>query len=236
MHTDLNRGPLAWMAGHPVAANLIMLACIVGGLLMLQNMRQEVFPSFDIDSVSVSVAYPGASPEEIEEGIILAVEEAVTGLDGIDEIRSSAKEGVGTVVIEALSGTDMQRLTNEVKSEIDRIITFPDDAEEPTVTQNSGRKRGLSIVLFGDTTERTLHEITEQVRDELLQEKAINQVQLYGVRPLEISIEISQENLRRYNLTLQQVAKIVGSSSLDLPGGSIKTDAGEIMVRMKERR
>jgi multidrug efflux pump subunit AcrB len=236
MHTDTNRGALAWMAGHPVAANLIMLACIVGGLLMLQNMRQEVFPSFDIDSVTVSVAYPGASPEEIEEGIILAVEEAVTGLDGIDEIRSSAKEGVGTVVIEALSGTDMQRLTNEVKSEVDRIITFPVDAEEPNVTQNSGRKRGLSVVLFGDTTERTLHEITEQVRDELLQEKAINQVQLYGVRPLEISIEVSQENLRRYNLTLQQVAKVVNNANLDLPGGSIKTDAGEIMVRMKERR
>ena len=234
-HAD-NRGALAWMAGHPVAANLVMLACIIGGLLMLQNMRQEVFPTFDIDSVTVSVSYPGASPEEIEEGIILAIEEAVNGLDGIDEIRSVALEGVGVVTIEALSGTDMQRLTNEVKSEVDRIITFPEDAEEPNVVQNSRRKRGLSVVIFGDTTEQTLHEITEEIRDEFLQEPTINQVALFGIRPMEISIEISQENLRRYGLTLQNVAAIIGKSSLDLPGGTIKTDAGEIMVRMKERR
>jgi len=231
-----HKGALAWMASHPVAANLIMLTFIIGGLMMIPHMRQEVFPSFDIDSVTVSVAYPGASPEEIEEGIVLSIEEAVNGLDGIDEVRSLSKEGMGTVTIEALSGTDMQRLTNEVKSEIDRIITFPADIEEPNVTQNSGRKRGLSIVLFGDTTERTLHNIAELVRDDLLQESAITQIQLFGVRPLEISIEISQENLRRYNISLQQVSKIIKSSSLDLPGGSIRTDSGEIMVRMRERR
>ena len=236
MQNETNRGALAWMAGHPVAANLIMLACIIGGLLMMQNIRQEVFPVFDIDSVTVSVSYPGASPEEIEEGIILAIEEAVTGLEGIDEIRSVAKEGVGSVTIEALEGTDMQRLTNEIKSEVDRIITFPEDAEEPNVVQNTRHRHGLSLVIYGDTTEQALHEITEEVRDELLQEKSINQLEILGTRPMEISIEISQENLRRYGLTLQEVAKQIGNSSLDLPGGTIKTDAGEIMVRMKERR
>jgi len=236
MQPNTRKGPLAWMAGHPVAANLVMLACIIGGFLMLQNMRQEVFPTFDIDTVTVSVAYPGASPEEIEEGIILAIEEAVAAIDGIDEVRSVAKEGVGTVTIEAIDGTDMQRLTNEIKGEVDRIITFPEDAEEPNVVQNSGRKRGLSVVIFGDTGERSLHEITEGVRDELLQEKAITQVELFGVRPLEIGVEIPQETLRRYNLTLAKVADQIAASNLDLPGGSIRTDAGEIMVRMKERR
>jgi len=231
-----HRGALAWMASHPVAANLIMLTFIIGGLMMIPHMRQEVFPSFDIDSVTVSVAYPGASPEEIEEGIVLSIEEAVNGLDGIDEIKSLSKEGMGRVIIEAQSDTDMQRLTNEIKSKVDRIITFPADIEEPNVVQNSGRKRGLSIVLFGDTTERTLHNIAELVRDDLLQESEITQIQLFGVRPLEISIEISQENLRRYNITLQQVSKIIKSSSIDLPGGSIRTDSGEIMVRMRERR
>jgi len=231
-----HKGSLSWMASHPVAANLIMLTFIIGGLMMIPHMRQEVFPSFDIDSVTVSVAYPGASPEEIEEGIVLSIEEAINGLDGIDEIRSLSKEGMGIVTIEAISGTDMQRLTNEIKSKIDRIITFPADIEEPNVAQNSGRKRGLSIVLYGDTTERTLHNIAELVRDDLLQESEITQIQLFGVRPLEISIEISQENLRRYNISLQQVSKIIQSSSLDLPGGSIRTDSGEIMVRMRERR
>ncbi len=236
MQQPLNRGALAWMAGHPVAANLVMLACIIGGLLMMQNIRQEVFPTFDIDSVTVSVSYPGASPEEIEEGIILAIEEAVNGLEGIDEVRSVAKEGVGTVTIEALTGTDMQRLTNEVKSEVDRIVTFPEDAEEPNVTQSSRHRRGLSIVVFGDTSERALHEITEGIRDELQQEPELNELDVLGVRPLEIAIDISQENLRRYGLTLQNVASQIAASSLDLPGGTIKTDAGEIMVRMKERR
>jgi len=231
-----DKGVLAWMASNPVTANLIMFAFIVGGLMMLPHMRQEVFPSFDIDSVTVSVAYPGASPEEIEEGIVLAIEEAVNGLDGIDEVHSSSKEGMGTVTIEALTGTDMRRLTNEIKSEIDRIITFPADIEEPNVVQNSGRKRGLSIVVFGDTTERTLHKITEGIRDDLMQEKEITQLQIFGARPLEISIEISQDNLRRYNTSLEKIAQIIKRSSLDLPGGTIKTDSGEIMVRMKERR
>jgi len=234
-HTD-KRGALAWMASHPVAANLVMLACIIGGLLMLQNMRQEVFPTYDLDTVTVSVAYPGASPEEIEEGIILPIEEAINGIDGIDEVSSKAKEGSGTVTVEALDGTDMQRLTNDIKSAVDRIITFPVDAEEPNVVQNTNHPHGLSVVIFGDTSERTLHEITEQVRDELLQERGMDQMALSGIRPLEISIEVSQENLRRYGLSLQQVAKSVEGSSLDLPGGSIKTDSGEIMVRMKERR
>ena len=126
-------GPIAWMAGHSVAANLIMLMCLVGGFIALRNIKQEVFPNIAIDAVNVSVSYPGASPEEVEDGIILVIEEAVRGLDGVSEIISVANEGSGTVTVDALAGTDIQKLSQDIQGEIDRIRTFPDDAEEPQV-------------------------------------------------------------------------------------------------------
>ncbi len=230
------KGPVAWMAGHSVAANLVMLACIIGGLLFLNNIRQEVFPEFEIDVVNVRVVYPGASPEEVESGIILAIEDAVSGLEGIDEINSSAKEGIGTVTIEALSGTDMQRLTQDIQKEVDRITTFPEDAEKPQVTVAARKRQVVSLVLYGDAKEHVLHELAEQFRDRLLQDPGITQVDLAGVKPLEIGIEIAQENLRRYRLSLGQIAQRITDASIDLPGGSIKTGSGEILIRMKERR
>ena len=230
------KGPVAWMAGHSVAANLVMLACIIGGLLSLNNIRQEVFPEFEIDAISVSVVYPGASPEEVESGIILAIEDAVSGLEGIDEINASAKEGIGTVVINALSGADLQRLTQDIQKEVDRITTFPEDAEKPQVTVISRKRQVISIVLYGAAKENVLHELAEQFRDRLLQDPGITQVELSGVKPMEISIEIAQENLRRYRLSVGQIAQRISDASIDLPGGSIKTGSGEILIRMKERR
>ena len=224
------------MAGHSVAANLVMLACIIGGLLSLNNIRQEVFPEFEIDAISVSVVYPGASPEEVESGIILAIEDAVSGLEGIDEINASAKEGIGTVVINALSGADLQRLTQDIQKEVDRITTFPEDAEKPQVTVISRKRQVISIVLYGAAKENVLHELAEQFRDRLLQDPGITQVELSGVKPMEISIEIAQENLRRYRLSVGQIAQRISDASIDLPGGSIKTGSGEILIRMKERR
>ncbi|MGR9073677.1 MAG: efflux RND transporter permease subunit [Gammaproteobacteria bacterium] len=233
---SFSHGPIAWMAGHSVAANLLMAACLIGGLLFLNDIRQEVFPEFEADAVSVSVAYPGASPEEVESGIILAIEDAVSGLDGIDEINSTAREASGTVIIEALTGADIQRLTQEIQKEVDRIITFPEDAEKPVVKVISRKRQVVSLVLYGDAKENVLHELAEQFRDRLLQDPGITQVDLAGVKPMEIGIEISQENLRRYRLSLGDVARRLTDSSIDLPGGSIKTAGGEILIRMKERK
>ncbi|MCB2183596.1 MAG: efflux RND transporter permease subunit [Desulfobulbaceae bacterium] len=229
-------GAISWMAGNSIAANLIMLACLIGGYLFLTNIKQEVFPAFELDIIQVSVAYPGASPEEVESGIILAIEEAVNALDGIEEVTSSANEGVGTVTIEALTGTDIQKLSQDVQSEIDRITTFPEDAEQPEVRILSTKRRVLSIILAGDAAPASLHELAEQLRDQLLQDPGITQAELSGVRPLEISIEVSQDNLRRYNLTLDEVSQRIQNASIDLPGGSVKTESGEILIRVKERR
>lgn len=230
------RGAIAWMAGNPVAANLIMLVCLVGGLIMTTQIKQEIFPEFESDTVVVSVAYPGASPEEVEQGIVLAIEERVSGLDGVKQITSSSTEGVGTVRVESLSGADVERLTQDIKGEVDRITSFPEDAETPKVTLATNRRQTLSIALYGDLDERILRELAETVRDELLQDPDITQIDFSGVRPLQISVEISQDTLRTYGLTLQQVADIVGRSALERPGGSVKTTQGEILVRVNDRR
>ncbi len=230
------RGPVAWMAGHSVAANLIMAMCLVGGLFALTNIKQEVFPDITLDMVSVTVPYPGASPEEVEEGILLSIEEAVRGLDGVDDVTSVASEGAGTVTIEALLGADIQKLADDVRSEVDRIRTFPEEAEEPVITIVAPQREVLDVVLYGDAPVKTLHELAEQVRDQMLQDPDITRVDLEGIPPLEIGIEIPEAELRRYGLTLEGVALRLARASVDLPGGGLKTESGEVLVRVTERR
>jgi multidrug efflux pump subunit AcrB len=186
--------------------------------------------------VSVSVAYPGASPEEVEQGIVLAVEEAVQGLEGVKEVRSTASEGRALIQVEAIEGQNMNRLWQDVESEVSRITTFPDEAEEPEISITE-RKRGvMTLALYGAGNELVLREAAEIVRDELLQDPGITQVELNGVRDFEVHIELSRETLRRFGLTLEDVARTVRQASVDLGAGSVKTRAGDVLVRMKDRR
>ena len=230
------RGAIRWMAGHSVAANLIMLMCLVGGFISLRGIKQEVFPEITLDAVTVSVSYPGASPEEVESGIILAIEEAVRGLDGVEKVTSVAGEGSGSVTVEVLLGADVQTVAQDVQSEVDRITTFPEDAEEPQVRVASRKRQVLDLVLYGKAPDTVLHRLGERVRDQLLQDSNVTQVELSGLPPLEIGIEISQENLRRYGLTLAQVARRLSDASVDVPGGGLKTESGEVLLRVRERR
>jgi len=230
------KAAIRWMAENHVAANLLMLVFVVGGLLLGPKVKQEVFPEVSLDWISVSVPYPGAGPEEVEEGILLKVEENLTGVDGIKQIKATAAEGVGTVMVEIQTGMDPDKVLQEVKSEVDRITTFPLDAEEPIISKVLNRREVISAVVYGELSERSLREWAESVRDDLLTHPEITQVDLGGVRPFEISIEIPEENLRRYNLTLEQVAQRVRRASLDLPGGTIRSAGGEILLRTKERR
>ncbi len=230
------RGAIAWMAGHPVAANLLMVICLIGGVFMMRNIQKEVFPEIAADIIMVSVPYPGASPEEVEQGIVLAIEESVRGLDGVKEVTSSAREGAGIVTVEALQGEDLTKLSQEIKSEVDRIRTLPEDAEEPVIEIVSRKRPVIDLQVYGGVEETVLRELAERARDRLLQDPDITQVELRGAQPLEISIEVSQENLRRYGLTLDTVAARLRSASVELPGGGIKTAQGEILVRVMERR
>lgn len=232
-----NPPSVAWMAKNPVAANLLMLVFLIGGAIILfTQVKQEVFPEFEIDLVRISVPYPGASPDEVEKGIILAIEEAVRGLDGVKEVTSTALEGAASVNVELRYDADKRKAVSDIKNEIDRISSFPEDAEEPVVSIPMRRREVLSLVIYGDQEEKVLRELAESVRDDLLREEKITQVELEGVRPLEISIEVSQAQLRAYNLTIDQIAREIARSAIDLPGGGVKTSGGEILLRTTERR
>ncbi len=230
------RGAVQWMADNHVASNILMLVLVVGGLIIGKGIKQEVFPEFELDRISVTVAYPGASPAEVEDGIILPIENAVSGVDNIKRITATASESVGSVSIEIMEGADTDEVLNDVKSEVDRIRTFPEDAEKPNIAKVSNRREVMNLVVYGDVSERAIFEQAERIRDDLLGKPEITQCDLSAVRAEEISIEISEQTLRSYNLTLPRVANIIRSASLDIPGGSIKTEGGEILIRTKEKR
>lgn len=234
---DRERGPIAWMAKNAVASNVLMLVLIVGGLVTLASgIKQEVFPEVELDIVSIQVSYPGASPAEVEQAVILAVEEAVRGIDGVKKVSSTAMEGLAATHVELLLGTDKDRALNDLKSAIDRITSFPQDAERPTVSMISNRQQVISLVLYGDVDEATLRAVAENSRRELLRDERITYVELSGIRPLEISIEVPQAQLRKYGLTLDEIAARIRAASVELPGGGVKTDAGEVLLRTTERR
>jgi len=230
------KGAIEWMAGHSVTANLIMLILLLGGLYLGIRIKKEIFPYFELDLVQITVPYPGASPQEVERGIILAIEEGVQGLEGVNEVRASAREGFGTVTVEMIEGENLQRLAQDIQSEVDRITSFPEEAEEPQVVIVSRKRYVVSLALYGDQSEGILREYAEYLRDRLLQDPDITQVELTGVRNYEISIEIPQNTLRTYNLTLEEVAQRIGRTSVELPGGAVKTPGGDVLVRVKERK
>ncbi|HAI10880.1 MAG TPA: AcrB/AcrD/AcrF family protein [Phycisphaerales bacterium] len=233
--TPKSHGPVAWMVHNRVTPNILMLVFLVGGLFMTTKIKQEVFPEFTLDIVTVRVPYSGSSPEEVEQGIILAVEESVRGIVGVKEITATAAENIGTVTLELDEDADAQTVYQDIEQEVSRITTFPEEAEKPVVTLAARRREVLDLQIYGNASEWVLREIGEQVRDQLLQADGITQVDFDSVRDFEISIEIPQENLRAYNLTLRQVATIIGNSNVELPGGEIKTETGKILLRFKER-
>lgn len=224
---------VAWFASNSVAANLLVMMIFTGGLLTLPTIKQEIFPEFDTDLVSVSVTYPGASPEEIEETINVRIEEKISGLEGVKKISSTAVENVGAVTVQAQTGTDPRELLDDVKSRVDSIDTFPEEAEEPVVSEVTIKYHVISVAVSGDADERTLKRLADQVRDELSAMPEISQVELVGARPYEIAIEVSEQELRRYGLSFDEVAATVRRASLDLPGGSVREGSGEILLRTK---
>ena len=231
-----SRGPVSWMVHNRVTPNLLMLFLLLGGLFMTTQIKQEVFPEFDLDTVTVSVDYSGASPEEVEQGIILVVEEAIRAIDGVKELTATATEGKGVVSAELEEGADQQKIYLEIKQEIDRITTFPEDADEPEVSLTTHLREVLGIELYGDVSEMVLRTTADQVRDRLLQNPGITQVDLAGARDYEILVEVSQKELRAYGLTLADLAGIIENASTELPGGSVDTAGGDILLRMKDRR
>ncbi|MFO7550391.1 MAG: efflux RND transporter permease subunit [Haliea sp.] len=226
-------GPVRWFIHNPIAANLLMLFLLVGGVLGVPALEKQFFPTFELNRVSISLAYPGAGPREVEEQICIRIEEAIHDLSGIKEIRASAREGIGTVVVEAEPGYDMQRLTAEIKTRVDAINTFPLEAERPIVTELAFRHYMAAVSLAGDLSERDLKRLGEQLRDDLAAQPNVSVVELATPRPYEVSVEVSEYTLRRYGLTFGEVVAAIRGSSLNLPAGAIKDAGGDIRLQTR---
>jgi multidrug efflux pump subunit AcrB len=229
-------GPIAWMARHSVAPNLLMLVLILGGLFMTTQIKQEYLPSTAQDTVTVSIALPGATPREVEQSIILAVEEELRAVQGIDKLISTANEGSASIVAELSTDRDRRLVYNDIQQAVDRVTTFPEDAEEPQVTLDARRREVVELHLYGIVDERSLRMAAEHVRNLLLQQPEISQVDLVGVRDLEIHVEVSRAALRAYNLTLSDVAATIRQAALDRSGGTLETRGGDLLLRLADRR
>lgn len=229
-------GPIAWMAQNPVASNLLMVVILVAGLLGVSTIKQEVFPEFELDMVTISVAYPGASPEEVEQGVVLAIEEAVRGLNGIKRVGGSSNESVGVVWAELLIDADRDQVVSDVKSAVDRIQSFPEETEQPTVNLFKQARKVMSVIIAGEADIPTLHAVAGRLQGKLIATNGITKVEMEGVPPRELSIEIPRETLEGLGMTLDQIAMTIRSASLELPGGEVETRGGEILMRVADRR
>ncbi|HSG60708.1 MAG TPA: efflux RND transporter permease subunit [Pseudomonadales bacterium] len=230
-----NSGPIGWMASNPIAANLLFVLAILMGFIAIKELPKEVFPSFPPEQVTVTVPYPGSSPEEVERGILIKVEEAIRDVIGIKEIRSVARESVGVVTVQMLPGTDMGKAVNEIKMRVDSIAAFPLDAEKAIVAETIYRGAGIFVTVSADIDIASLKELTYQIREELLQIEDVTEIAMLGDREYEISIEVSQQNLERYGLTFAEVAAAIRKQSRDLPGGQMRTESGTIKLRSESQ-
>ena len=227
---------VAWFADNHVAANLLMWFLLLAGVYTGLTTKVEVFPETELDLITIATSYPGASPAEVEEGIIRQIEEKIAGLAGIKRIDSVAREGSASVTVEVIKDWDIKKLLEEIKAEVDRLTTLPEEAEKPVVREITRRSRVINVAVYGDADEATLKNLAERVKDDITNLPNITVVEIFSARTPEIHVEISEANLRRYDLTLEQVADTIRKASLDLPAGRVKSAGGEILIRTKGRR
>ncbi|MGE0385419.1 MAG: efflux RND transporter permease subunit [Gammaproteobacteria bacterium] len=227
---------IAWFVDNPVAANLIALVICVGGILQLFTLHKEEFPSIDTETISIQVPFPGAAPEEVENSVCVRIEEALEGIEGIKRVITTANEGSCAISVELLTGANKSKALDEVNSAVDGIDSFPVDTERPGIAEVTMKTTVMELVVSGNLDERSLKELAQSVRDELTELPGVSQVTLLYVRPYEVSIEVSEQTLRQFGLTLGAVAEAVRAGSADVPGGSVKTESGEVMLRAKGQR
>ncbi len=220
---------------NAVFANMLMLLILCSGFFAASRMIREVFPRFSLDLISVSVPYPGADPDEIEEGICLKLEEALEGIEGIKKINTIASEGLGQALVECQENAVLNQVKDDVVTQVDTITTFPEEAEKPVIREIKFRGDVMGIAVWGDLPEHQLRDLAQEIKDELLALKGISQVTISGSRDYEISIDLSEEKLRQFGLTFSQVSAIVARSSLNLPAGLIRTETEELRLRTQSR-
>jgi multidrug efflux pump subunit AcrB len=224
---------IEWFARNSVAANLLMAILLAGGLFSVFTIKKEIQPKIETNFITVSMPFLGASPEDVEEGILIKIEEAIQDIQGIKEISSTARRGTGNVQVEVMGEYEVSEVMDEVKSRVDAIPNFPDNTEKPVVSRTRFQQQVVLLSVYGDVPERTLKEFAKDVRNQVVTLPGISRAEILGSRDYEISIEVSEYTLQKYDLTLAAVADAVRRGSLDLPAGAIRSDAGDIQVRTK---
>ncbi|GGY34701.1 multidrug resistance protein [Bacterioplanes sanyensis] len=233
--SNYKRGPIAWMARHGVAPNLLMLFLIVGGFVMSLTIRKEFIPPFEADMIIVNVGYPGATPEEMANGVILPIENELSQLDGFKEIRAEASQGSAQVRVELENSTDKQQAYQDIQQAVNRISTFPAQIERPVVSIASRSIEVMELAMFGPLDMFALKRLAEQVREELLSSPDISKVEILGVPDEEIHVEVTQQDLQRYGLTMRQIATQIGDNALEQSAGEVKSPGGDILVTLDDK-
>lgn len=229
------QGIIAWFASNPVAANLLMIILVLLGFYTALNIRTEAFPGFSPNSISINVTYIGGSPAEVEESVAIKIEESLEGLEGVKEISSRISSNNASVTVTAKEGFDLKTLKDEIKLRVDSITTFPEQAERPIIKEQTFEKRVLSIELFGEADPYTLKNTAERLKDQLLELKSVNKIDINGVKNYQISIEVSEYNLQKYNLSMQQIAEAIRKNSVNLSSGSLETNSRNINIKTEQQ-
>lgn len=225
-------GLVIWFARNPIAANLLMVFIVAAGIFTLSfRLPLEVFPSFSLEQVSIRVPFKGASPNEVEEAVTSKIEESVQELAGIKEMTSVASEGAGSVTLLAERGYDIDKLLDEVRQQVDQINDFPEDVGTIRTYIPSRSRDVISVIVAGSLPEKELRGIASKIRDDIESLPNVSSVSVSGARNYELSIEVSEQTLSRYGLSLSDISRAISDSSLDLAAGSIRTTGGEVLLR-----
>ncbi len=232
----MNKHPfITWFASNPVVANILMFSILAAGIFTALNVRKEGFPAFAAESVTITVPIRGGTPENVERGVSIRIEESLESVSGIEEIRSESTDSLATITVEAIENYPITKLLDDVKIQVDAIPSLPEQAEKPVVKENQRTNQVLWVEIYGSDDEALRKETARRLRDELLAQPAISKVETIGARDYEISIEPSEDQLRRYGLTFQELADAVTENSVDLGGGDVRSARGDISLRSRDQ-
>jgi multidrug efflux pump subunit AcrB len=221
---------------YPIWTNVLMVSILGFGLLCWGGMKYSFFPEIPPDMIIIEVELRGGSPEEVEEGVVLKIEENIEGIEGIERVTSVSRESAARVTVEVMKGEDVDKVLQDVKNAVDRISSFPKASEQPVIYERKYRDDVMSIVLLGDTDLFNLKYVADEMRDELLAMPEISQVTISGLPRLEFSIEVTESDLRRYLLTFDEIAEAVAAANINISGGTIETPEEEILIRTWGRK
>ena len=232
----MNSKLIQYFIKHSIITNWIVLVICIAGIFALFKLERRINPKMEIDQISIDIPYPGASAVEVEEGIIIKIEEALRGIEGIEKVYSTSQDNYGYLNVRILPGYDMNKAIQDVKNAVNSINSYPTEAEKPIVYQDTQWNRGIMLSIYGPEDLFTLKKIVEEFRDALLKTGKISNVQMWGIPEREFSIEISPENLIRYKLTIEDISQAIRNSNLNISSGSVLTDQEEILIRSYNKK